>query len=216
MFNAQLPFLVLAASVAAVSMSGAQEAPRIRWSLAGGPSFSFGQGRPIVTRSNSFVATSADTVVLATSSAKYHVTLGASRELRGSALVARGELFYNRSLGSPAGAGQFYGLTTRQALREDVYGLNVGFQWDALPSKAFSPYLLTTAGVMHSRVGWSRDSSSRRVDTTSPSWGPTLAAGMGLRLRVAHREFFTEWRRYYRWHTLTGTTFVPVSFGIRF
>jgi hypothetical protein len=147
---------------------------------------------------------------------QYHVALGVSRQLIGSSLILRGEALYNRSVSSPQTYTPFYaGMPARPALRDESYVIDAGFEWDALPTKPWSPYLLTTVGLVFNRLGWNRDPNSHRIEEQEDSFGPLVGAGAGVRVSVGKRELFAEWRRHAT-ANVYGSTFAPFSLGIRF
>jgi hypothetical protein len=193
----------------------AQQPAKWHWSLAGGPSFTLGTSFTVV-RGNTLDVVTHDTVLLGDHGGKYHAALGVSRSLGTSSLTLRGDLVYAH-IRSASGSvpTTFYGLPARRVLGEDVFAADLGLQWDAFPTRAFSPYLLTSVGVMHSRLGWSSDSAATKPDETALGWSPTLGLGTGMRLRIGRREVFTELRTYRRGGN-HGSNISPISIGFRF
>jgi hypothetical protein len=98
---------------------------------------------------------------------------------------------------------------------DETFGLGIGTQWDALPGRRWSPYLLTTGGFMHSRLAWSR-AGNTEPDETLGTWGPFLGYGAGMRVQLWRIESFVEWRRQHLWHTLVSSRVAPLSLGIRY
>jgi hypothetical protein len=208
----------------AMSHVSAQQTARWRWSLAGGPSVAFPNGRLVPQSGNDqFQFSSTEPIIRGAEDGVFNVMLGASRPLAGSALMARVELLYNRAVSSPHPSNAclpppFICVTdrSRPALHDESFAADLGLQWDALPSKAWSPYLLTSLGAMNSRLGWSRDSSSGHVDQSKSTYGAFAAVGAGMRHRIGRHEYFVEYRRHYTWLSLYGSTSVPFSVGFRF
>ena len=205
----------------------AQEPPATRWSLSAGPTMQYGSGQPWISNGTNYFVTSEDTIVTPSRNAIGHVSLGMSRAISGTALVFRADLLYAHSRGGGRGFnadssndGSPFGLwrnfNTRPALRENTLMLGAGLQWDALPGRAWTPYLLTTAGVRYTRLGWSQDTLGTTVDRSAASWGQFVNVGGGIRINVGKREVFGEWRWYGVSHRAAGSRFVPFSFGIRF
>jgi hypothetical protein len=219
--------LVLFASVfvfSSTSDSLAQQEARWRWSLAGGPSVALINGR-LVPQSDAdrYSFNLSEPIIRGAENGVFHVMLGASRPLVGSALRARAELLYNRAVSSPhpTSACQpppFICMSdySRPALRDESFAVDVGLEWDALPSRSWSPYLLTTGGFMNSRLGWSRDPGSAHVDDRSSTYGAFAGIGAGIRHRLGKHEYFVEYRRLHSWYSLYGSTAVPFSIGFRF
>lgn len=210
---------VATACVLLTPFASAQTAPRVRWSFSTGPTMAFQNGRFFAPDFR--VCPQCDPPILPITGAEhgqYHFALGVSRELLGSALILRGEALYNRSVSSPNAYRMFYptSLPVRYALRDEVYVVDVGFEWDALPSRSWSPYLLTMVGVEFNRLGWSRDPGSAQIDEQHDSFGAIASAGAGMRVRIGKRELFTEWRRQAASRSVYGSSLAPFSFGIRF
>jgi hypothetical protein len=201
----------------------AQETARWRWSLAGGPSIALRNNRLVPQSGNDqFQFSLTEPIIRGADDGVFNVMLGASRPVAGSALIARVELLYNRAASSsrPSNAclPSFVCLLNhaRPALRDEAFAADVGLEWDALPSKSWSPYLVTTLGVMNSRLGWSRDPSSGRVDEGKSTYGAFAGVGAGVRHRIGKHEYFMEYRRHHTWYSLYGSTSVPFSVGFRF
>lgn len=207
--------LLTVAILCAASAAGAQPKAGTHWSLSAGRSVLYGSAQPWISGDNDFMLSSTDTMVQSSGMRNVgHVALGGSRTLSGSALLLRAEVLYNANRGDPASSPSPTYL--RQSLREETMLLGGGLEWDAMPSRSWSPYVLTTAGYRHTWIGWSRDPASDRVDRTVTTSGPFVSVGSGLRLGVGGREYFAEWRWYGIGHTVAGARFVPVSVGVRF
>lgn len=212
-------FRVATACVLFAPIAGAQTAPRVRWSLSTGPTMVLQNDRLVARDFNLCGQCNPPTYpVSGAEHGQYHFALGVSRELLGSALIVRGEALYNRSVSSPNTyrVTRYPSVTSRSALRDEAYVADVGLEWDALPSRSWSPYLLTMLGVEFNRLGWSRDPFSSRIDEQYDSFGAIASAGAGMRVRVGKRELFTEWRRYRASSSVYGSSLAPFSFGIRF
>jgi hypothetical protein len=212
--------LLLLALLGITQALPAQEQARTRLSVLVGGSVLYGGGNPWMSGDNDFMLSSSDTLVSSSGMDNIgHVGLGVSRALSNTALVLRGEVLFNQNRASPwhAAISPFPGSPNmRQALRERTLLGGAGLQWDALPRHRMSPYLLTSAGVRASWIGWSRDSSRTSPDRTVRQIGPFVSLGGGLRLKLGRREYFTEWRWYGLPNDLAGSRFVPVSVGMRF
>jgi hypothetical protein len=212
-------FRVAAACVLLAPFASAQTAPRVRWSFSTGPTMVFQNERWVAPDFMLCGQCNPPThPITGAEHGQYHFALGVSRELLGSALILRGEALYSRSVSSPNSyrSTRYSFLTSRSALRDEAYVVDVGFEWDALPSKSWSPYLLTMLGVEFNRLGWSRDPVSTRIDEQYDSFGAIASAGVGMRVRIGKRELFTEWRRQNASRSVYGSSLAPFSFGIRF
>lgn len=207
------------------SAASAQEHRTMRWSLSIGPSIALRAepGEPYVIGGWACGGTSCEPnsdVIAGGLHGKYHAALGVSREIRGSALILRGEVLYNR-IESPAANRYIWFVSptgpvfARHAMRDESYLASIGFEWDAFPSRAASPYLLTNAGYLLNRLRWNRDTASAQPDQQYDSNGLFVAPGVGFRVRVGRRELFTEWRRYAVLGAF-GSRFAPFSIGVRF
>lgn len=202
------------ALICVASVTQAQEKPRVRWSLSTGPSIA------IPGNNYWFPYDPAEDAIGGGQHGRYHAALGVSRELGGTALVLRGEMLYNVSGSSHRSRHVMYSspeftIFQRYALRDESYAVSAGFEWSALPSRAWSPYLLTAAGWTMNRLRWSRDTTSAHLEGQHDSFGILLALGGGVRVRVGKTELFTEFRRY-RKAGAYGSSFAPLSLGIRF
>ncbi len=199
-----------------------------RWSVAGGPSL-FPESGPFAIRgspySDQFSVMPSDTLIRGGRRGRFNLAVGASRPIPGTSLQFRAELLYNRNASTAAdngNAGSTGDLALpqlpnlRNAIRDDAYAVAVGTQWDALPGRRWSPYLLTSVGFMHSRLSWSRGPNADRPDDLITSWGPFASYGAGVRVRFGRVEYFSEWRRQLLWHTLLSSRTVPISLGLRF
>ncbi|HEY8174198.1 MAG TPA: hypothetical protein VIF32_00770 [Gemmatimonadaceae bacterium] len=224
MLSTRRVFFASALILVSSSEVTAQQTARWRWSLAGGPSIAFRNGR-FVPQSDgdrsSFQLSKP--IIRGAEDGVFNAMLGASRSLAGSALITRVELLYNRAVSSPRPSNAcppppFICMSdiSRPALRDETFAADLGLEWDALPSRAWSPYLLTTLGVMNSRLGWSRDSTSRHVDENKSTYGAFAGVGAGVRHRIGKHEYFMEYRRHHTWYSLYGSTSVPFSIGFRF
>jgi hypothetical protein len=209
---------VATACVLFATTVSAQPAPRLRWSFSTGPTIVVENNR--LYARDFIICGACDSSAYPITGAKngqYHFALGVSRELFGSSLILRGEALYSRSVSSP---NTFRALspfiTVRSALRDEAYVADVGFEWDALPSRSWSPYLITMAGVEVNRLRWSRDPKENRLDEQHDTYGAIGSIGAGVRVRVGKREFFTEWRRQATSRSVSGSNLAPASFGIRF
>ena len=206
--------LLSLALLCVASVTLAQEKPHVRWSLSTGPSIAI-PGNGVW-----FPYDQAEDAIAFGQHGRYHAALGVSRALGGTALVFRGEALYNLSGGSHRNRRAMFpypgfSIFQRYALRDESYALSAGLEWDALPSKAWSPYLLTAAGWEMNRLRWSRDTTSERLEGQHDSFGILLALGGGVRVRVGKRELFSEFRRYWKAGSY-GSSFAPLSLGVRF
>jgi len=187
-----------------------------RWSVVGGPTFAPNSGRFFQPGSNGITFSQSEPIVTGADHGVLHLGLDASRTIPGSSLRFRSQLLYNRRGSSPRSwTGDDPLWQPRPALRDEAYMISTGLDWDALPTKSWSPYLLTSVGLMQSRLSWSRDPRSNRFDETTVSHGPFVGYGTGLRIRAGQREYFAEWRRHHTWNVY-GADVAPFSFGIRF
>lgn len=210
-------FVALTMAAVAASDVAAQETQGWRWSVAGGPTLAMKRGRSFQPGSSDSIFIQSEPIITGAEKGVFNFALGASRPIPGSSLLFRGELLYNRSASSPKPwAVSSPVWSPRPALRDEAYMISTGVEWDALPTKQWSPYLLTTAGFVHSRLGWNRDPQSNRIGETTVSDGAFVGYGTGMRLRIGRREYFAEWRRHYAWHKVYGSTVAPFSVGIRF
>jgi hypothetical protein len=196
----------------------AQTSPGMRWSFSTGPTVALPNDR-VYSRDFNFCGACDPSTYPITGAehGQYHFALGVSRQLLGSALILRGEALYSRSVSAPNTYrtwSQY--VTSRPALRDEAYITDVGFEWSALPTRSWSPYLLTMFGLEFNRLRWSRDPTKDRLDDQYDSYGAIVSAGAGVRIRVGKRDFFTEWRRQAASHSVSGSTLAPLSFGIRF
>jgi hypothetical protein len=216
--------VLFACSLVLVSSSQvtAQQTARWRWSLAVGPSLAFRNNRRVPqSDGDRYSFRLSEPIIRGAEDGVFNVMLGASRPLAGSALITRVELLYDRAVSSPRPhsaclPGAPLACYERPALRDEQFAVDLGFEWDALPGKSHSLYLLTTAGAMNSRLGWSRDPSSGHVDDSKSTYGAFAAVGAGLRNRIGKHEYFMEYRRHHMWYSLYGSTAVPFSVGFRF
>jgi hypothetical protein len=211
-------FVTVTIAAATAPNVAAQETQGWRWSVAGGPTVALSNGHFFQPGSDGTRFISSEPIITGGEHGIFHFALGASRRIPGSSLLFRGELLYNSSESAPrpwlaASRPLWY---PRPALRDEAYLIGTGLEWDALPTKPWSPYLLTTLGLMHSRLGWNRDASSNRVNETTVSQGLFAGYGAGLRIRVGQREYFTEWRRIYTTYSTYGSSVAPLSLGVRF
>lgn len=192
----------------------AQDTNRTRWSISAGVSYLDAGAGMWVSGTDKYNVSMQDTVVFPGTDNVGHLALGLARPLGSTALVARAELLYNRNQGKPL---DFTWMPNeRRALREDDFVLSAGLQWDARPKGGWSPYLLTTAGLRNTRIGWSTDSLGTRPDRHVWGYGPLLNLGAGVRLTAGSHEYFAEWRWSVAQGTVIGSRLTPISVGIRF
>ena len=198
----------------AFSASEAQDPGGFRWSLSAGPTMSL-TGKGLVCASE-FACTPSN-LITGAHSGRHHVGVGVSRSISGTALVVRADALYNISAsGANSWTMTRSQLAARNALRDEWYSLGLGLQWDALPTKSWSPYLLTSAGLAFNRIGWNdSDVMSTSINRREDQMGLFGALGAGARVRVSAVELFSEVRRHYS-PTLNGSRPMPFSFGIRF
>jgi hypothetical protein len=192
----------------------AQDPGGFRWSLSTGPTMSL-TGRGLVCASE--LTCTSSNLITGAHNGRHHFGVGVSRSISGTALVVRADALYNVSV-SGANSWTMTGsrFAARNALRDEWYSLGLGLQWDALPAKPWSPYLLTSAGMAFNRIGWNEsDVMSTAIDRSQDQIGIFGALGAGMRVRVSGVELFSEVRRHYS-PTLNGSRPMPFSFGIRF
>lgn len=221
---------VVAAVVGLLTLSAgvamAQE-KKVRWSVSGGPSAANGPNGYVPQSDGSGSSfTWTGPIISGANDGRFNLGVGASRALTGS-LKWRLDLMYNLATSGPRSdytpcdpnnppTGPFDRCGgPRPALRDELLLGTLGFQWDALPSSRWSPYLLTTAGVALSRLQWSRDHTATQPDETTLSRGFAYGYGLGMRFPLLGREAFVETRRHRTSHVYSSK-FVPLSFGIRF
>ena len=211
--------LVLDASRADAQQEG------VRWTVAAGPSMALRNGR-LIPLGNPFSFTWNDPMITGAIDGKFNASVGLSAPVANSALRWRAELLFNQARSGPARYWRpcdpdssppvltFCG-GPRPALRDELYVLNGGLDWDAFPDRRWSVYLLTTLGYAHSRLHWSRDHTASRPDERTLSNGIAASAGIGYRFPLWQHEGFFEMRRLAT-SRVHSATFVPFSFGIRF
>lgn len=143
-----------ACGVIAVAFSAveAQNPGGFRWSVATGPTMAIiGTG---LVCGNQFNCTR-DNAVTGAAHGRHHLGVGVSRPIGRTALVFRADALYNVSVSSANSWTMLPpGFAARNALRDEWYSLGLGLQWDAMPRKLWSPYLLTSAGLAFNRLGW--------------------------------------------------------------
>jgi len=208
--------VLMAAQSLALRAAPAQDTTGFRWSLSTGPTM-VTSGRGLVCGSGNAFGCSATEFITGAQHGRHHLGVGVSKPIAGTALTLRADALYSRSTSSPnSWSGARAPVIARSALRDDWYSLGLGLQWDARPGAAWSPYMLTSAGLAFNRVGWNdADVMSSEINRWADDFGLFGALGAGMRVRVSRVELFSEVRRHYA-PSLLGSRPVPFSFGIRF
>jgi hypothetical protein len=208
--------VLLVAHALPLQTATAQDTAGFRWSVSTGPTMVMSGRSWFCSDGNQFSCSTSD-LITGSQRGQHHLGLGVSRTIPGTALVLRADALYNRSASSPNSWSGTRNMTAvRSALRDDWYSLGLGLQWDARPGGAWSPYLLTSAGLAFNRIGWNdSDATSPEINRSTDQFGLFGALGAGMRVRVSRVELFSEVKRHYS-PTLPGSRPVPFSFGIRF
>lgn len=201
----------------------AQDSVRWRWSIGGGPNYPTGHVRFYQPGSDGSRYVFDQPLITGASRHFGHVTVGASRRHPTTAITSRIDLLYNRGE-SPARNPAYYPpspmwgffAAARPALVDEMLAATYGLQWDALPTRRTSPYVLTYAGWAYSRLQWSSDPFSEQPDQATASHGHAVGVGGGIRHRVGNRELFLELRHPWVSSNVYSMGAAPLTFGIRF
>ena len=200
--------LVSLISSEAVAQNGLQ------WFVGAGPSVVSQRGYSILS-SDPFAIQSSDTLLLGAVDGRGMALLGVARRLGGSALNLRIDVTYSRSTSPDGRAVWPWGLITRSALHEGKLGLLGGFEWNALPSSRWSPYIVTTVGAYQSRLAWNVDSTKTEANRSTRSHAVAAQVGFGIKAVLFGTNLFAESRREWWSSNWNDSRTIPLIVGIR-
>jgi hypothetical protein len=204
--------------------ANAQNSLTLNWSLGGGPTIATPSGRHtrLPSTENCFSCKKTDQIITGADVGKFHAALRASGQPGSVGLAIQMELMFNHTISvphMPAGktCTQFACEQQRNALVDDAWIIGGGFEFAPLKDVFASPYVAVTGGLSLNQLQWNEDSTMSSVLTgKAVQFGPYVAAGIGVRLRISNSiAGFVDWR-YYATLVTPGATMRPLSFGLLF
>ena len=217
------PTILSLVLVVAIGSAGAQNVTTLEWSLSAGPSTAMPSGRRtrLPSSQNCFSCKKTDQLITGADVGKFHVAFRAGGVPSRLGLAVQLEGMFNHSTSAPHApppktCGLYACEQKRQALVDDAWILGGGLQFVPLDAKRVSPFVAVTGGLSLNQISWSEDSTASSVLTgKAVQFGPYVAAGVGVRMRIKPwMSAFVEWR-YYATLVTPGASMTPLSFGIR-
>jgi hypothetical protein len=184
-------------------------AQRVRFGFAYGTSLVGGGDSRVLVPTNGYNVTGAD-------QSGHHIRLFADFPLSSPSVIFRAELFYN-VLHSGPNSWAFVGNDVgKAALTDKTFGLTGSFVASLKPHARVSPYFLFGGGLFMSQLGTNSDPQSRQVAMTEGGMGLGLQTGFGLKIKTGKRDLLLEWRYGQALNNTRGSTFMPLTIGVRF
>jgi hypothetical protein len=200
----------------------AQNVLTLNWSLSAGPSTATPSGRTtrLPASKTCFSCKKTDELVTGADVGKFHVAFRATGKPNNLGLAVSMEGMFNHATSEPYDpppptCTRYSCEQKRQALVDNAIILGAGLDYSPLSAKRVSPYLAVTGGLSLNSVAWSEDSTlNNDLSGKATQFGPYVAAGAGVRVRIKKWiSAFAEWR-YYATLVTPGSTMRPLSFGI--
>lgn len=169
-----------------------------------------------------FEISSGDTLVTSAATGRAFASLAASHAIPKSSLTSRTEFTYQLGTTDPGTTfgfgwgGSTTGPAVRAGLREETIGLHQGLEWNAFPGKHWSPYLLTSVGVIGTRLKWNPDSTSAHPNRELRDVALAASIGIGFKSRIWKVDWFLEGRRQAVGGSSLTTSSLPFMIGARF
>jgi hypothetical protein len=180
--------------------------------IAQRPHFGVVVGRSLVGGGDSRTLVGSE--VTGAGKAGIHLRAFADLPLEQTPFDLRAELFYNRLT---SGANTFdVGVNGKEALTDQTAGLAASFVGTTSRKAAVAPYFSLGAGMFTTSLGHNPEAGSPVVTETFSGMGLGLTAGAGLRMRLGGPELLLDWRYYQALYNTRGSSFMPLSIGLRF